>query len=157
MPRTKEVSFKESGTPEQLVGSLAERTPDCQSAANVHHMDILKGELSGQFSLDTTLLRPFVSSGKVVQLGDSKGMIFQPSQEEDAVQRWARYDFLGLERQIAKRWRRMIEQIDLQAMSATVRRERGHLSEMTIGAKWVADAPQKFCKTDALLDCLSAQ
>jgi hypothetical protein len=133
MPRTKEVSFKESGTPEQLVGSLAERTPDCQSAANVHHMDILKGELSGQFSLDTTLLRPFVSSGKVVQLGDSKGMIFQPSQEEDAVQRWARYDFLGLERQIAKRWRRMIEQIDLQAMSATVRRERGHLSEMTIG------------------------
>jgi hypothetical protein len=41
------------------------------------------------------------------------------------VQRWARYDFLGLERQIAKRWRRMIEQIDLQAMSATVRRAIG--------------------------------
>lgn len=117
--------FLMKGTPEQLVGSLAERTPDCQSAANVHHMDILKGELSGQFSLDTTLLRPFISSGKVVQLGDSKGMIFQPSEEEDAVQRWARYDFLGLERQIAKRWRRMIEQIDLQAMSATVRRAIG--------------------------------
>jgi len=80
--------FRMKGTPEQLVGSLAERTPDCQSAANVHHMDILKGELSGQFSLDATLLRPFVSSGKVVQLGDSKGMIFQPSEEEDAVQRW---------------------------------------------------------------------
>ena len=36
--------FRMKGTPEQLVGSLAERTPDCQSAANVHHMDILKGE-----------------------------------------------------------------------------------------------------------------
>lgn len=117
--------FRMKGTPEQLVGSLAERTPDCQSSANVHHMEILKGELSGQFSLDTVLLRPFVSGGKVVQLGDSKGMIFQPSEEEDAVQRWARYDFLGLERQIAKRWRRMIEQIDLQAMSANVRRAIG--------------------------------
>ena len=52
--------FRMKGTPEQLVGSLAERTPDCQSSANVHHMDILKGELSGQFSLDTALLRPFV-------------------------------------------------------------------------------------------------
>ncbi len=83
-------------------------------------MQILKAELSGQFNLDTVLLRPFVASGKVVELGDSKGMLFQPSEEEDAVQRWARYDFLGLERQIAKRWRKMIEQIDLQAMSATV-------------------------------------
>jgi hypothetical protein len=48
-------------------------------------------------------------------------MILQPSEEEDAVERWARYDFPGLERQITKRWRRMIDQIDLQAMSATVR------------------------------------
>lgn len=112
--------FRMKGTPEQLVGSLAERTPDCQASANVHHMDILKGELSGQFSLESALLRPFVSGGKIVELGGSKGMILQPSEEEDAVQRWARYDFLGLERQIAKRWRRMIEQIDLQAMSTTV-------------------------------------
>lgn len=108
------------GTPEQLVGSLAERTPDMQSVMNVHHMQVLKAELSGQFNLDTVLLRPFVASGKVVELGDSKGMVFQPSEEEEAVQRWARYDFLGLERDIAKRWRKMIEQIDLQAMSTNV-------------------------------------
>jgi hypothetical protein len=108
------------GTPEQLVGSLAERTPDSQSMMNVHHMQILKGELSGQFNLDTVMLRPFVASGKVVELGDSKGMLFQPTEEEEAMQRWTRYDFLGLERQIAKRWRKMIEAIDLQAISVTV-------------------------------------
>ena len=113
------------GTPEQLVGSLAERTPDSQSMMNVHHMQILKGELSEQFNLDAVLLRPFVASGKVVELGDSKGMLFQPSEEEEAMQRWARYDFLALERQIAKRWRRMIEAIDLEAMSATVLRAIG--------------------------------
>jgi hypothetical protein len=108
------------GTPEQLVGSLAERTPDSQSMMNVHHMQILKGELSGHFNLDTALLRPFVASGKVVELGDSKGMLFEAGEEEEAMQRWARYDFLGLERQIAKRWRKMIEAIDLQGMSTTV-------------------------------------
>jgi hypothetical protein len=113
------------GTPEQLVRALAERTPDCQSSANLHHMNILKLELSGQFNLDTILLRPCIPAGKVVELGDSKGMLLQPSDEEEAVQRWAHYDFLDLERQIAKRWRRMIEQIDLQAMSVTVRRAIG--------------------------------
>lgn len=86
------------GTPEQLVGSLAERTPDSQSIMNVHHVQVLRGELSGQFNLDTALLRPFVASDKVVGLGDSKGMLFQPSEEEEAMQRWARYDFLSLER-----------------------------------------------------------
>src|SRR5579872_3324532 len=65
------------GTPEQLVGSLAERTPDSQSVMNVHHMNILRAELAGQFNLDTVLLRPAVASGKVVELGDSKGMLFQ--------------------------------------------------------------------------------
>jgi hypothetical protein len=119
------------GSPEQLVGSLAERTPDCQSAANVHHMAILKAELSGQFNLDTVLLRPFVASGKVVALGDSKGMLLQASDEEEAVQRWARSDFLGLERQIARRWRQMIEGIDLAAMSTTVCRAIGRWRKPT--------------------------
>jgi hypothetical protein len=104
-------------TPEQLVGSLAERTPDSQSSANVYHLRILQGELSGQFDMDTVLLRPFRASGELVELGGSKGMIFQPSEEEQAVQRWAQHEFLDLERQIAKGWRRMISQIDLDAMS----------------------------------------
>jgi len=108
------------GTPEQLVGSLAERTPDSQSVMNVHHMNILKGELSGQVYMDTVLLRPMVAGGKRVELGDSKGVLFQESEEEEALQRWARYDFLGVERQFAKRWRKMIEQIDIQAMSRSV-------------------------------------
>lgn len=109
-------------TPEQLVGSLAERTPDSQSSANVYHLRILQGELLGKFDINTVLLRPFRSAGKLVQLGDSKGMIFQPSEEEQAVQRWARHEFLDLERQIAKGWRRMISQIDLNAMPEQMRR-----------------------------------
>ena len=33
------------------------------------------------------------------------------SEEEEAVRRWAERDFLDLERQIAKQWRRLIERI----------------------------------------------
>jgi hypothetical protein len=129
------------GTPEQLVGSLAERTPDSQSMMNVHHMQILRGELSGQLNLDSVLLRPLVASGKVVKLGDSKGMVFQTTEEQEAMQRWTRYDFLGLERQIAKRWRRMIEQIDLQAMSSTVSSTIGPWRKPTSlqDARWMTD------------------
>lgn len=104
-------------TPEKLVGSLATRTPDSQSCANVYHMRLLQAELAGKLDMDTVLLRPCRDGGQQVQLGDSKGMIFRTSQEEEAVHRWARREFLDLERQIAKGWRRMISQIDLDAMS----------------------------------------
>jgi hypothetical protein len=33
-----EKSIRSRSTPEQLVGSLADRTPDMQSTPNVHHM-----------------------------------------------------------------------------------------------------------------------
>ncbi len=52
--------------------------------------------------------------------GDSKGLLFHASEEEEAVRRWAVRDFLDLERQIAKQWRRMINSIDLNAMSANM-------------------------------------
>lgn len=83
-------------------------------------MQILQAELSGNFDMDTVLLRPLPSRGEVVQLADSKGLIVRPSKEEEAAQRWSRHEFLDLERQIAKDWRRMISQIDLKAMSKRV-------------------------------------
>ena len=45
-------------TPEQLVGALADKTPDMQVSANVFHLDILKAELSGKLDLSLILLRP---------------------------------------------------------------------------------------------------
>src|SRR5260370_24750204 len=49
-----EKKISSNSTPEQLVGSLADRTPDSQGYPNVHHMNILKGKLSGQFYMKTT-------------------------------------------------------------------------------------------------------
>jgi hypothetical protein len=51
-------------TPEQLVGALADKTPDMQVSANVFHLDILKSELSGKLDLSLMLLRPPHPCGK---------------------------------------------------------------------------------------------
>jgi hypothetical protein len=63
-----------AGTPEKLVGSLAERTPDSESSVNMYHMSILEKEMTGGFDLNSSLLRPLIPSGELVQLGDSKGI-----------------------------------------------------------------------------------
>ena len=88
-----EKAIKSRSTPEQLVGSLATRTPEAQACANIHHQTILQGELTRQFDLTTVLERPLLGGGKPVQLGDKKGIIFQRSPEEEALQRWSHREF----------------------------------------------------------------
>ena len=117
---------RSKSTPEQLVGSLATRTPDMQATANIHHMTILKAELSGRFDLRTVLHRPYVISGAPVQLGASKGMIFRMPTEEEALHPWTTRDFLDVERNMAKAWRRALSAIDFEAMVTNVMKELGH-------------------------------
>lgn len=121
-----EKSIRSRSTPEQLVGSLADRTPDAQACANIHHMTILHGELTRQYDLKKQLFRPLLGGGIPVQLGDKKGMIFQRSKEEEALDRWSRREFLDLERTIAKVWRQALSKIDLDANAKSVMAELGH-------------------------------
>ena len=55
-----EKAIKSRSTPEQLVGSLATRTPEAQACANIHHQTILQGELTRHFDLTTGLERPLL-------------------------------------------------------------------------------------------------
>jgi len=121
-----EKSIRSRSTPEQLVGSLADRTPDAQACANIHHMTVLQGELTRQYDLKKQLFRPLLGGGIPVQLGDKKGMIFQRSKEEEALDRWSRREFLELERTIAKVWRQALSKIDLDANAKSVMAELGH-------------------------------
>ncbi len=138
------------GTPESLVGALATRTPDSQACGNVFHMRILEGELMGKFDLSQVQFRPLRDRGQPVKTGDSKGLFFRASEEEEAVQRWAERDFLALERQTAKQWRRMIDSIDLNAMSANMLRDIGPWRKPTS----LEDA--KFL-TDTIIDCIDQE
>src|SRR5437016_1112345 len=48
-------------TPEQPVGSLADRAPECGCRVTVHRL--LRAELCGRFNLSWTLGRPYVAGG----------------------------------------------------------------------------------------------
>lgn len=93
-----EKKISSNSTPEQLVGSLADRTPDSQGYPNVHHMEILKGELSRQFDMKTTYGRVAMAGGERVQLGDKKGVVYRRSPEREALERWTERHFLEVER-----------------------------------------------------------
>jgi hypothetical protein len=115
-----EKRMKSGSTPEQLVGSLADRTSDSQGYPNVHHLEILKGELSRQFDLTTVYGRVAMAQGEPVQLGEKKGIVYRKTKEQEALQRWTHREFLEVERTIAKEWRRSLTQVDFSAMVSHV-------------------------------------
>jgi len=111
-----EKHMRSGSTPEQLVGSLADRTPDSQGYPNVHHTAILNGELTRQFDLKTVYERVAMAHGEPVQLGDKKGIVYRKSKEQEALERWTRREFLEVERTIAKDWRKALIAVDFNAM-----------------------------------------
>jgi hypothetical protein len=133
-----EKAIRSKSRPEQLVGSLAARTPDMQSKANVHHSMILKAELSRNFDLTKVLERPMPAGGKAVELEGKKGMVFQASPEEEALQRWGRREFLSVERAFAKEWRAALLRISHDDLISLIRANLGHWRK----PKSLADAKQ---------------
>lgn len=75
---------------------------------------------AGKFDLKTVHSRVVLAGGRHVQLGDKKGVIFEHSPEAEAVSRWSKREFLELERNIARQWRRALTGIDLNAMVQNV-------------------------------------
>jgi hypothetical protein len=136
---------RSKSTPEQLVGSLADRTPD-HCRVNVHHLDVLRADLAGQFDMSKTLGRPCVANGTPVELGEQKGMVYKQTKEQDAMQRWLHRDFLDAERGIAKWWRKELTSIDLDAMSNAV---LGQLGPHWRKPKTLQDAKQM---ADVIID-----
>jgi len=98
-------------TPEQVVGSLAYKTPDMNSHVSPLHSWMLLSELRGdqEIAMDARIRR---ADGIVVHLNGQQGVIYRQSKEEEAFVRWQRGEFLDLERQIAKGWRKAVCGID---------------------------------------------
>src|SRR5580700_2123937 len=98
-------------TPEAVVGNLAHKTPDMQSSPATHHTRLLGADLYGAETvvMDGRILR---SGGKVVRLDGKSGIFFAQTEEQEALSRWQRHEFLDLERQIAKHWRRELSGIN---------------------------------------------
>lgn len=110
-----EKQVRSGRTPEDVVGSLAYKTPDYSSKANAHHRSLMYGELTGAGAIDIVSGRPHVSGGKRVELDGKTGVLFNPSPEEEALLRWTNHEFMDLERLIAKKWRAALIDLDLEA------------------------------------------
>src|SRR5260370_24572270 len=107
-----EKEMRSGRTAEEVVGSIAYKTPEQQATAHVHHPSILAAELSGNLVIDMERPKPVLGGGKPVVLEGSKGLIFHESPEEEAVRRWQNGEFLEIERNIAKAWRRALSMVD---------------------------------------------
>jgi len=103
-------------SPEDIVGSLAYKTPDLHSKANVHHRSLLEGELLGQGKIEMEYGRPYIGGGKYVELAGKTGAWFEASPEEAALERWQEHKFLELERLYAKQWREELRNINLEGI-----------------------------------------
>ena len=140
-----EKAIRSRSTPEQLVGSLALRTPESQSCATAHHTKVLGNELARKFDLSQVLERPMVPYGQPVQLGDKKGIVFRRSPEEEALQRWTHHEFLEVERGFAKQWRNALMRVNHDDLVKTVMVGIGHWRK----PKSLEDAKQM---TDYIID-----
>jgi hypothetical protein len=117
--------IRSRSTPEQIVGSLADRTPRYHARMSMHHIDILKWELTGDSSLIRLNGGPFLPGATSTQLGDHRGVIFHQPKEEEAMDRWMARDFLHVEKLFAKEWRQALKSIDFGTLVKAVMAEIG--------------------------------
>ncbi len=89
-------------TPEQVVGSMAYKTPDT-ACVGTYHRELLSGEFMG-YGVEMSG-RPIISGGQAMKLGNETGIIFREPPEVEAFHRWQKHQFLEIERTIAKTWR----------------------------------------------------
>jgi hypothetical protein len=108
-----EKEIKSGKTPEEIVGSLAYKTPDMSARPGVHHQTLIAGELLGYGEVEMSG-RPIISGGKQVKTEDGYGLVFEQSPEEESFERWQDGDFLEVERLYAKAWREGLSEINLE-------------------------------------------
>ena len=100
-------------TAEQVVGNIAEKTPQLSGAPNVHHSELLLANLLGQPILMTN--RPIVAGGRPVESGGKKGINFDISPEAKAFNRWQDGEYQKIERDFAKAWRANIKSMTFES------------------------------------------
>lgn len=100
-------------TAEQVVGDIASKTPELSGASNVHHQDLLLGNLMGQPVSMTN--RPLVAGGRPVESGGKKGVNIDISPEAKAFSRWQNGEYQKIERDFAKSWRAHLKSMTFES------------------------------------------
>jgi hypothetical protein len=108
-----EKEVAEGRTPEEVVGNLAQKTPE-SGLPNVHHEVLCYSELLGNH-LELRGV-PVIEGGEPVIRGNRKGIVFRQTPEQTALHRWRLGQFLEIERDFAHAWRQALSGIDLEAV-----------------------------------------
>lgn len=103
-------------TPEQIVGSIANKFPEMHGMPSAFHVNICISNLMGD-NIPMTGQIP-VASGYHVKVDGKTGTIFKTTPEADAFSRWQRQDFMGVERLYAHIWRSMLSSLNPDEISS---------------------------------------
>lgn len=85
--------------PEEIVRNIASKTPTAGSLPNIHHLTLCIRNLLGE-EIEMRGV-PIITGGIPSLTGDKKGLVFEPSPEFAALERWQRGKFLEVERLFA--------------------------------------------------------
>ncbi len=155
-----EKEVEKGRSPEQVVGNLAEKSPT-GGHPNVHHRALCVSELLGH-GVEMRYV-PVISGGKSVNTGGRRAIVFEPSPETAALERWQEGNFLEVERQFARAWRDALSGLDLDAIFRQGRdiiKRLGRPRDLSAvkaaaaqilrrpGSRYVADALQAFQPED---------
>ncbi len=113
-------TVRESRTPEQEVGIIADKFPEKRAFPCVYHRDLCRDELLSGCSVPMTGQVP-MRGGRRVESECGKAAVFESSPEADAFQRWQRREFLEIEHRYARAWRRNAAILDLAAAATAVK------------------------------------
>ena len=114
-----EKDVREGRTPEQEVGYIADKTPNMRGMPCTYHGTLCLEELLGNPAPMTGQIP--VSGGRPVKSGGKNGVVFDQSPEAQAFARWQRGEFMELERQHARAWRKALQTLDLPGLAEKFR------------------------------------
>lgn len=110
-----EKAVRAGRTPEHEVGNIAYKTPEMNSSPNVFHIDLCVASLHGEvIPMDGRII---VAGGRPVNTADGSGIFIHEPPEKEAFSRWQKGEFLDVERQFAKVWRRLLRTLDVKKIS----------------------------------------
>ena len=147
-----EKEMGEGKTPEDVVGALASKTPVNGSFSNVHHSLMFESDLIG--SPIAMEMRAIINRGTTKQTPTGEISVFyKQSPEEAAFQRWTEQKFLEVEREVAKKWRAALSNLNFDSLIGMVKNivpAETHFSDMEAVKSFVDEFVKG--KDKALLD-----
>jgi hypothetical protein len=147
---------KSGRTPESVVGDIANKTPDNWYCMHINYRQLMLDEL--RWAKIELWFRPYSAWWKIVKTADWFWAMVLETPEELALKRWQNWEFIELEREYAKKWRRNLWNHTLHYTIELKQKILGsHFKPSSLEElKWFIDKIMNSPQDDSWIDiCLS--